>query len=748
MFNKPFLIGCGQLGIPLNNQQKTNKNNQNNRESIRLTWMTTQASEVVIPYNFQYAPILQMILQYLAFMILYYGAYIYGTGFFQYSPNADSSNPIIIPTRPNQGKFIFVLLDGLRSDFDLELRMSHTVYNTTAHSPTVTLPRLKALLLGNIPSFIESWQYSPNNQHISNWLSEYLTNKKGLFFGDSTWSQLIPISKWSVYEPVTSFHATDTTQCDLNVTSNVQKYLNTDYDVMVLHYLGLDHIGHSLHGPQSPLFLPKLREYSAIIHQIYNTMSDNDVMVVLGDHGMTNSGEHGGSSLNETSTKSIFISKSLPHVIPTKSYYQIDMVPLFAYLTSGFIGTMNKGTPPMDLINKEHQNTVKLALNNTKATESNVYNLELLRNGLVFMILGLFPSFVELVLDGSVITMDNNKVKFVSDYPSHTFPFILYALVYTGTLWSSSLIEEEHILHYFALMTITITFIVIRLSAVSSNTLRISNLFSNPNIGIPIVLRIIQNINQTGDKWSHQWDYGTYMEHHMVLTTILASALVLLKYKKWGLIVVFLKLTNILDLGSTAEMALLCLSLIKCDLGLVVLIFTHTRNIPILVILMFLLPRMPNNKYSPLIYYILHKYVYFVIGNSNKLSTIDISSAFIGLEDMHFILSPIYTFLTVYGPSLYVMIEGMNRNGVQVSKYTQLMSCYSFFGITFVSLFMRDHLFIWSVFTPRLVYEYGWQIVTIIISIYGLLRPLLITLKQIFKLHKIEKQTAAKTKTK
>jgi len=37
---------------------------------------------------------------------------------------------------------------------------------------------------------------------------------------------------------------------------------------MILHYLGLDHVGH-LVGPSSPLMLSKLSEMDAVVKQIY-----------------------------------------------------------------------------------------------------------------------------------------------------------------------------------------------------------------------------------------------------------------------------------------------------------------------------------------------------------------------------------------------------------------------------------------------------------------------------------------------
>ena len=42
--------------------------------------------------------------------------------------------------------------------------------------------------------------------------------------------------------------------------------------MMILHYLGLDHIGH-LAGPQSPLVPPKLEEMDNVVKRIYESVS-------------------------------------------------------------------------------------------------------------------------------------------------------------------------------------------------------------------------------------------------------------------------------------------------------------------------------------------------------------------------------------------------------------------------------------------------------------------------------------------
>lgn len=62
-----------------------------------------------------------------------------------------------------------------------------------------------------------------------------------------------------------------------------------DWDVLILHYLGLDHIGH-LAGPASSLVAPKLREMNGVLAKIYRYLekeAGKNLLIVLGDHGMT-----------------------------------------------------------------------------------------------------------------------------------------------------------------------------------------------------------------------------------------------------------------------------------------------------------------------------------------------------------------------------------------------------------------------------------------------------------------------------
>lgn len=59
---------------------------------------------------------------------------------------------------------------------------------------------------------------------------------------------------------------------DNNVTRHLDKVLRRgDWDVLILHYLGLDHIGH-ISGPNSPLIGHKLSEMDSVLMKIHTSL--------------------------------------------------------------------------------------------------------------------------------------------------------------------------------------------------------------------------------------------------------------------------------------------------------------------------------------------------------------------------------------------------------------------------------------------------------------------------------------------
>ncbi|KAG0226335.1 major facilitator super transporter protein [Mortierella sp. GBA43] len=242
---------------------------------------------------------------------------------------------------PRFGKVVLMLIDALRRAIP---------FTALASAPTVTLPRLKALTTGAVPGFLDAILNIAESDQSStlanqdNWIAQLArspsqrTNarkisKDGIkdsaiegrnigFFGDDTWIKLFP-GLFFRTDGTSSFFAMDTVEVDNNVTRHVAPELTKDdWDGLIFHYLGLDHVGHS-GGPKSALMKPKQAEMDAIAEDIYRRLVEGDsrasdqelptLFILCGDHGMNEVGNHGGSSKSETSTAFLFMSSQFEH---------------------------------------------------------------------------------------------------------------------------------------------------------------------------------------------------------------------------------------------------------------------------------------------------------------------------------------------------------------------------------------------------------------------------------------------------
>jgi ethanolaminephosphotransferase len=116
-----------------------------------------------------------------------------------------------------------------------------------------------------------------------------------------------------------------------------------DWNLLIVHYLGLDHIGHAS-GAFNSLIKDKLSEMDEVINKIYSKMSENDLLIITGDHGMADKGGHGGSSYVETHVPAVFISNQLKEVDrDDQEYLQIDLTPTLSALLGISIPWNNLG---------------------------------------------------------------------------------------------------------------------------------------------------------------------------------------------------------------------------------------------------------------------------------------------------------------------------------------------------------------------------------------------------------------------
>ncbi|KAM9850065.1 GPI ethanolamine phosphate transferase 2 [Aulostomus maculatus] len=257
--------------------------------------------------------------------------------------------------RPLFKRLVVMLVDALREDFVFgpggRVNMPYTrhlVERGSSHSfvararpPTVTMPRIKALTTGSIPGFIDVVMNLNSPALLEDnliWQAK-AAGKKIIFYGDDTWVRLFP-KHFMEYDGTTSFFVSDYTEVDNNVTRHLDSTLKRDdWDILILHYLGLDHIGH-ISGPHSSLIQPKLLEMDDILKKVHGALVSKEaegslpyLLVLCGDHGMSETGSHGGSSEPEVSTPLVLISPAFRRKVGMEKpgvVEQVDLTPTLA----------------------------------------------------------------------------------------------------------------------------------------------------------------------------------------------------------------------------------------------------------------------------------------------------------------------------------------------------------------------------------------------------------------------------------
>ncbi|XP_028661728.2 GPI ethanolamine phosphate transferase 2 isoform X1 [Erpetoichthys calabaricus] len=267
-----------------------------------------------------------------------------------------TSNWTQIPA-PLFRKVVIMVIDGLREDFVFGEKgkrfmpfTRHLVERGSSHSfigrarpPTVTMPRIKALTTGSIPGFIDVVMNLNSPALLEDnliWQAKE-AGKKMVFYGDDTWLRLFP-KHFMEHDGTTSFFVSDYTEVDNNITRHLDSTLKRDdWDMLILHYLGLDHIGH-LSGPHSTLIGPKLTEMDDILKKIYTSLLSKEVegalsslLVLCGDHGMSETGSHGGSSDPELNTPLVLASPAFRRKVAYDLPNVVEQVDLTSTLAVG-----------------------------------------------------------------------------------------------------------------------------------------------------------------------------------------------------------------------------------------------------------------------------------------------------------------------------------------------------------------------------------------------------------------------------
>ncbi|CAM6100656.1 unnamed protein product [Calypogeia fissa] len=239
-------------------------------------------------------------------------------------------------TRPAIKKAVILIIDALRFDFVAHSRnfpgepkpwmdrlhvLQHNVeennrtagiFKFIADPPTTTLQRLKGLTTGGLPTFIDIGHSfgAPAIAEDNLILQLARTGKKVIMMGDDTWMQLFPTQFAEAY-PFPSFNVKDLHTVDDGVIRELFPALQRDdWDVLIAHFLGVDHVGH-IFGVESPLMPQKLDQYNNVIEDVVQQLGnmskpgglfEDTLLIVMGDHGQTLNGDHGGGTPEEVET--------------------------------------------------------------------------------------------------------------------------------------------------------------------------------------------------------------------------------------------------------------------------------------------------------------------------------------------------------------------------------------------------------------------------------------------------------------
>ena len=230
------------------------------------------------------------------------------------------------------------------------------LFQFVADPPTVTMQRLKGLTTGGLPTFaditgsfggasIEEDSWLEQLKNVNYWDRRHFNNEnvvtkgarndilnfdaesqrssirpKIAFVGDDTWVDLFP-TQFDDCHPYPSFNTRDLDTVDNGCLMHLPRLLDglvglqksnktTSYDdssssfeLVVAHFLGVDHVGHT-YGPNDPHMERKLHQMDVMLSTTLDAIDGASpdsciVALVLGDHGMTEDGNHGGGTSEE-----------------------------------------------------------------------------------------------------------------------------------------------------------------------------------------------------------------------------------------------------------------------------------------------------------------------------------------------------------------------------------------------------------------------------------------------------------------
>ncbi|OIR58300.1 MAG: GPI ethanolamine phosphate transferase [Amphiamblys sp. WSBS2006] len=237
-------------------------------------------------------------------------------------------------------KAVFLIIDGLRFDCLVEKKKDIRLYHNklgflnslfrtkdaklfkaiAADSSTVTYMKMFALFSGMIPNITDIFSsFSAKKKDIDNIFHHILLRaRRFMFTGDDTTPKMFDCitdpksigSECSVdMETAYSFDLQDYYRYDSVIDRKIQEETaRADWEYIFAHSFCLDHLSHAV-GMADPAFAEKLAWTDRWMQSLFESLEDGVDLFLLSDHGMTDSGGHGGLGTKEVMSFFLHIKK-------------------------------------------------------------------------------------------------------------------------------------------------------------------------------------------------------------------------------------------------------------------------------------------------------------------------------------------------------------------------------------------------------------------------------------------------------
>ncbi|KAL3286684.1 hypothetical protein HHI36_001181 [Cryptolaemus montrouzieri] len=335
---------------------------------------------------------------------------------------------------------------------------------------------------------------------------------------------------------------------------------------------------------------------------------------------------------------------------------------------------------------------------------------------------GISVIFIQLI--GTLKTLN------ISEYcnSDNTINTILFFQPFTWL--SSSFIEEEQEYWYFSLNS----FLVFQL--IKSVKLQKPE-FIKHWLLIAAFFRFSQTLNQTGDKWSAVPDSSDFLmksENYFIYVVFVAISVISIyltcfyDYHSYFtffdiliLIVIYafkINMFNPIFLARTVYL-LIATSLIinKHFINfwiLLVCLVSKSHNLCLISMAIYtsrrIIEEYDTSTVTIVAHLILGKSLFFMQGNGNSLSNVDVSVGYIGLNSFQPILVGIQLLVNIY--SLTILMHLLLINAYYFEKRRNILKVlyvdrlYSMLVCCLVSFIFRSHISVWTIYAPKLFIEF------------------------------------------